>query len=269
MPPSSDLPEHANVNREYWNASADAWVAAGERAWRAPEPTWGIWGVSERDLELLPERMDGLAALELGCGTGYVSAWMARRGARVTGIDLSEAQLATARRLALEHGVELELVHGSAEATPFADASFDFLISEYGAAIWCDPHVWIREAWRLLRPGGRLVFLGHHALAQVCSPYDGSVVGESLIRPYFGMHRIDWRDVSIDPGGIEFALPVGDWFALFNAVGFAVEDYREPRPAPGAPETAFFVRADWAARYPSEQVWKLRKRASDATASGG
>src|SRR5690554_2579729 len=106
---------------------------------------------------------------------------MARRGAKVSAIDNSERQLATARRLAAEHGVELDLHHGNAETTPFADESFDFAISEYGAAIWCDPKLWIPEAYRILKPGGRLVFLGHHALTTACSPLDGSPTGYELV----------------------------------------------------------------------------------------
>ena len=260
-PPEPELPDHARENQGYWNATAADWVAAGERGWQQDEPTWGIWQVHERELRMLPSDMRGLDAVELGCGSAYVSAWMARRGASVTGIDLSQEQLATARRLAREHGVPLTLVHGSAEATPFEAERFDFAISEYGAAIWCDPYVWVPEAYRLLRPGGRLVFLGHHALGQVCSPLDGAPVVERLERPYFGMHRIDWTGVELDPGGIEFALPVSDWFALFHRVGFVVEDYLEPRPPEGAADMAFYVSADWARRYPSEQVWKLRKPA--------
>ena len=105
--------------------------------------------------------MAGMDAIELGCGTGYISGWMARRGACVVGIDNSERQLATARRLAEQHDVSLTLHHGSAETIPLPDASFDFAISEYGAAIWCDPRIWIPEAHRLLRPGADLVFLGN------------------------------------------------------------------------------------------------------------
>ena len=97
--------------------------------------------------------MTGTDAIELGCGTAYISAWMVRRGARVVGIDVSEEQLATARRLATEHDRDLELIHCNAEAVPYPDESFDFAISEYGAAIWADPYKWIPEAWRLLRPG--------------------------------------------------------------------------------------------------------------------
>ena len=252
--------DHVHANREHWNATATEWVAPGERAWSSPDPTWGIWGVPESVLQLLPERMDGLHTIELGCGTGYASAWMARRGAVATGIDTSEEQLATARRLADEHGVNLELVHGDAEATPFDDASFDFAFSEYGAAIWCDPYRWIPEAWRLLKPGGRLVFLATHPLVTVCSPWNGATpVEDRLIRPYFGLHRVDWTKVEIDPGGVEFTLPLEDWFALFRRTGFTVEDRREPRPARGGAETVFFATADWAQRWPTEIVFKLRK----------
>jgi SAM-dependent methyltransferase len=256
-----DLPAHARENRAYWNANS-ARLGRGRRAQLAPEePVWGNWGVPEAELEMLPADMRGMRAVELGCGTGYVSAWMARRGAEVTGIDLSENQLATARRLAAEHGVALTLVHGSAEAAPFEDESFDFAVSEYGAAIWCDPYVWLPEAHRLLRPGGRLVFLGNHPLVHVCAPYDGSAVIESLVRPYFEMHRLDWTGVEVEPGGIEFCLTHAEWHALFRRVGFAVEDYREPRaPAAAADRPASPVSGAWAHRWPSEQVWKLRKR---------
>ena len=53
--------------------------------------------------------------IELGCGTAYISAWLARRGARVVGIDNSVVQLATARRPQREYGLALTLIHGNAE----------------------------------------------------------------------------------------------------------------------------------------------------------
>jgi 2-polyprenyl-3-methyl-5-hydroxy-6-metoxy-1,4-benzoquinol methylase len=137
------MPEHVAVNRTHWDARSPQWIAPAERNWEAVEPDWGIWATPESTLRLLPDDMAGLDAIELGCGTAYVAAWMARRGARVVGIDNSERQLDTARRLARDHGVELTLLHGNAEAVPYDDESFDFAISEYGAAIWCDPYVWI------------------------------------------------------------------------------------------------------------------------------
>jgi len=259
---SKELPFHVQENRRHWDAMADAWVAPGERNWARPVPVWGEWEVPDGDVEMLPADMTGMEAIELGCGTAYVSAWMVRRGANVVGIDNSRRQLATARRLASEHGVELTLIHGNAERVPYPDETFDFAISEYGAAIWCDPAAWIPEAHRLLRPGGHLVFLGNSPLAMLTTPPDGSPATDRLHRDYFGMYRLDWTNVEIDPGGVEFCPTISDWFRLFRETGFDVLDYRELRPGEDAPQQPFHVPREWARRWPSEQVWKVRKRPS-------
>ena len=260
--PSADLPDHVAENRRHWDAEATRWVEPGERAWAQDEPSWGIWGVPNSELPLLAERMDGQRAIELGCGTGYVSAWVRRRGASVYAIDNSAEQLATARRLAAHHGLDdIEWVHGDAESVDQPDASFDVAFSEYGAAIWCDPEVWIPEAHRLLRPGGRLVFLGNHPLAMVCLAADGaSPVGLRLERDYFGLGRLDWTGAAEDPGGIEFNLPISSWMRLFRGVGFDVAAFHEIQAPASADGTAFWVPAEWAKRFPSEQAWELVKR---------
>jgi hypothetical protein len=99
--------------------------------------------------------VEGLDTIELGCGTGYVSAWLARRGARPVGLDNSPVQLATARQFQSELGLPFPLIQGNAGRTPFPDRSFDYAISEYGAAIWWDPYAWIPEAARSFgRAGG-------------------------------------------------------------------------------------------------------------------
>ena len=258
---SENLSEHVAENRRYWDAMADEWVSFGERAWES-EARWGEWEIPNTELPLLADEMHGQRAIELGCGTGYVSAWMRRRGASVYAIDNSEAQLATARRLSDLHGLDdIEWVHGNAETVAQPDGSFDFAISEYGAAIWCEPMAWIGEAHRLLRPGGELVFLGNHPLAMVCSPIDGSApVTERLERAYFDLGRLDWRDAIDEPGGIEFNLPISSWIRLFHDIGFDVIDYIEVRAPESATGIHGTVAAEWAKRFPSEQVWRVRKR---------
>lgn len=252
-----DFPDYVVHNQVHWNKHAGEWVEGGERGW-TDEPDWGMWHIPESDLRLLPDDMTGMDAIELGCGTAYVSAWMSRRGARVVGVDVSEEQLATARRLADQHDVELELVHGNAESVPYPDESFDFAISEYGAAIWADPYKWIPEARRLLRPGGQLVFLGHHPFVIVADDMsDDAPAGWELVNPYFGMHRLDWEDG--EDRGTEFSLPISEWFRLFREAGFGVLDYLELQAPESSDEVRFFVRADWAHDYPSEQIWKLRR----------
>jgi SAM-dependent methyltransferase len=185
--------DHALVNRATWDEDAPNWVQRGREAWAREEPVWGR-GNAESELHLLPD-VAGLDAIELGCGTAYVSAWLMRRGARVVGLDNSSNQLATARMLQEEFGLRFPLVHADAERPPFADASFDFAISQYGAAIWCDPYRWIPEASRILRSGGRLLFETGSPLVMCCFPTDDddAPADTRLHRDYFGMHRFEWR----------------------------------------------------------------------------
>jgi hypothetical protein len=68
------LGDHVAVNRASWDEDAPNWVEAGRRSWATDEPTRGIWGVPESELQLLPDVSRGLDVIELGCGTGYVSA---------------------------------------------------------------------------------------------------------------------------------------------------------------------------------------------------
>ncbi len=252
------LPEHVQRNRTSWDEWAKEFVAPGERAWplRPGEETWGIWGLPEASLHLLPDDLDGKDTIELGCGTGYVSAWLARRGARPVGIDNSEQQIATARRLQAEHGIDFPILHGNAEELPYPDASFDFAISEYGASIWADPYRWVPEAARVLRPGGRLVFLVNGLILALCMEEDEDVPATSTLqRQYFGIHRKDWTD-----GSTNFFLGYGDWIRLLHANGFEVEDLLELQAPLDATKSFGFVDADWAKQWPSEEVWKARKR---------
>ena len=76
-------------NRAAWDRLAADYAGPGLDNWAASGPAWGIWKVPEAQLGVLPPRLDGADALELGCGTGYVCAWLARRGARPVGVDNS------------------------------------------------------------------------------------------------------------------------------------------------------------------------------------
>jgi SAM-dependent methyltransferase len=255
--PDGDLTEPARRNRAAWDAMADEWVPTGERKWARDQPSWGVWDVPEREVGSLPD-VAGLDAIELGCGTAYWSAWLARRGARPTGIDNSAGQLETARRLQREHGLDFPLVHASAEAVPLPDAGFDLALSEYGACHWCDPGLWVPEAARLLRPGGLLVFLTTTPLFQLCVPDElGVLTGDRLIRPYFGMRRFEW----IGDPPVEFNLTYGGWIAELGRSGFAVEALHELRaPEDGDPGRHDFITAEWAHRWPHEAIWVARRR---------
>lgn len=255
---TTDLPEHVAANREAWDRYAQEYVEPGRRAWSTDEVSWGIWGIPEADVHLLPDDVRGHDVVELGCGTAYVSAWLAKRGARPVGIDNSPKQLEAARAFQAEFGLEFPLHLGNAETTPFADASFDGAISEYGAALWADPYAWIPEASRLLRPGGWLMFLTNSAILTVCLPeQEDAAATTSLQRPMFGMHRQVWEgDTSV-----EFHIPHGEWIRLLRENGFEIERLVELQPA--ADSTTRYTNIatlEWARQWPSEEAWIARKR---------
>jgi SAM-dependent methyltransferase len=254
----TELPEHVRRNREQWDSWADEYEALGRRGWAAAEPSWGIWSVPESRVRMLPDDLDGCDAIELGCGTAYVSSWLARRGARPTGLDVSEEQLATARRFQEEFGIEFPLVHGSAEALPFQSESFDLVVSEYGASIWADPFVWIAEAARVLRPEGHIVLLVNGTILMLCLPEADADLpaGTRFQRPYFGMHRWEWdEDESVD-----FHIGYGDWIRVFGENGLEVEELIELQGDPETPPSRhnLFTPA-WASMWPAEEIWRARK----------
>jgi SAM-dependent methyltransferase len=249
--------EHVVANRASWDADADNWVERGRVLWERDEPRWGIWQVPEEELRILPD-VAGLDAIELGCGTAYVSSWLARRGARPVGLDNSARQLATAARFQEEFGIRFPLVHADAERVPFRDEAFDLAISEYGAAIWCDPYRWIPEASRILRAGGRLIFLGHSYLAMLTFPDEDLPASEQLQRDHFGMHRFDWPDAE---GAVEFAITHGDMIRTLRDAGFEVERLVEVRaPADAETPTDPLATAAWSRRWPVEEGWTATKR---------
>jgi len=253
----TDLPEHARRNRARLDQLAPQYVEAGERSWASNVPAWGIFQVPETELRLLPDDLAGKDAIELGCGKAYVSSWMARRGARVVGVDNSAAQLETAQRLQRLHGLSFELIHCNAEAIPLADASFDFAISEYGACLWADPERWVPEAARLLRPGGTLVFLTNAFLLTLCAADDeNAAAGTMLLRPEFGMKRVEWPG---DPG-VEFHLSHGNWIRVLRRAGFEIEDLMALQAPEDGTTRYTFVTRDWARQWPHEEVWTARKK---------
>jgi SAM-dependent methyltransferase len=132
----SSEPDSVAVNRELWTRSNAEYTdrqALGK--WMQDEIDWGTWGIPESRVGALPD-LAGMDVVELGCGTAYVSAWLAKRGARPIGVDPTPTQLETARRCMAETGIEFRLVEAPAESVPLPDASADLVISEYGASIY-------------------------------------------------------------------------------------------------------------------------------------
>lgn len=244
--------EDAAVNRELWTqANAEYTDDHALRAWAAEDITWGVFNVSERQLGVLGE-VAGLDVVELGCGTAYISAWLAKRGARPVGVDLTPAQLSTARRCQDRFGLWFPLVEADAGAVPLRAGRFDLAISECGASLWCEPARWIPEAARLLRPGGRLIFHTVGLLVAMCLPAETGPAGQALIHPQRAVRR-----VQIPGAGVEFHPSHGEWIQLLRTAGFVIDALHELYAPPGASTHPYYelATADWARQWPVEELW--------------
>jgi SAM-dependent methyltransferase len=213
-----------------------------------------VWQLPESELQVLGDVRDK-DVLELGCGAAQWSIALHALGARVIGLDNSSAQLEHARTLMARAGADFPLVHSGAEATPFADASFDIVFCDHGAMAFADPHRTVPEAARLLRPGGLLAFSMNTPILDLAWPLGADHPSERLLLDYWDLHVLE------GPGEpVEFQLPYGAWIALFRENGFVVEDLIELRPPTDA--TSSYRDAQdraWARRWPMEHIWGVRR----------
>ena len=100
----------------------------------------------------------GASVLDVGCGTGVVGLTAARLGARVTGVDLTPELIARAKENSALMGVAADWRQGDVEALPLPDASFDFVVSQFGHMFAPRPEVAVREMLRVLKRGGVIAF---------------------------------------------------------------------------------------------------------------
>ena len=244
------------VNRAVWAVVNEQHTdAAAMGAWQRPELGWGIFGVPESELGVLGD-VRGLRVVELGAGTAYVSAWLAGHGAQVVAVDLSEHQLATARRCQRRTGVVFPLLQADGEAVPLAAGCADLVVSEHGVGVWCDPDGWVPEAARLLRPGGRLVFLVNSVLSALCVPETEGPAGDRLLRALPSVATVRWPG-----GGVEHHPSHGAWIEVLRRHGFTVEALRELYAPRSAPPHDYYsiVTPEWAGRWPAEEMWVARR----------
>ena len=243
------------LNRALWTQiNAEHTDGSAEQAWSHAAVTWGLFHVPETEVNAFGD-VAGLDVLELGCGTAYFSSWLARRGARCVGLDATRAQLRTAHRCREQTGIDLALVEANGEHVPFRHDSFDLVFSEYGASLWCDPHLFIGEAARLLRPEGKLVFLTNSVLASLCVPDEEGPAGTELLRPQRALRRVTWPG-----GGVEFHPGHGEVIAILRRHGFTVEALHELYAPENAAAHGYYDVAspEWAAQWPIEDLWVAR-----------
>ena len=133
----------------------------------------------------------------------------------------------------------------------------DVVLSVEASHACRNDRAFLHEVARVLRPGGRLVFLTHSLLIALCAPDSGPAT-DRLVRDQRGLRELTY------PGeeGIEFHLSHGDWIATLTRHGFAVQALHELYAPEGAEPTRYeWVTPQWARRWPVEEIWSATRSA--------
>ena len=237
--------------RRYWDALAP--VYARITRIRTDDFHWGPQIPGERELRLLPPLGPGSTALELGCGEGQNSVFLAKKGVRCEALDVSEGQLAHARALAAREGVRIGFRRQSLEdfaAAPPPDAPFDLVHSSHALEFVEDPGAVVRAMAAAAKQGGTVAVSAVHPLFNgdwiegEWEDESGRGAGDAgaglFLRSYFSPPD-DVRDDAFGHA-VSRAWPVSSWFGWFRAAGLEVTALLEPPATPDAPYTS----DDWA-----------------------
>ena len=261
MTDAASTGDHVRDNRASWEQDSAGYQernAAQLNRW--DRLGWGVYDAPEEEVQALGD-VSGLDALEFGCGACQFGIKVAMRGARVTGLDFSHAQLRQGMTNMEATGVGFPIVEADGERTPFRDGSFDLVFCDHGVMGFADPLVTVPEVARLLRPGGWFVFNNTTPFIWTVWADDDedAPAGTELKRSYFGSRRWDHDDDG--ERWSDFQLTYGGWIRLFREHGFAIEDLIELRPAEETASTTYegYASIEWARRFPAEQIWKVRK----------
>lgn len=136
----------------------DAFKAMQRQGWAHFAPLENATMMPAAELVAFAGVRAGQKVLDVACGTGVVAITAARAGARVTGLDLTPELIERARYNAQLAGMVVEWHEGDVEKLPFADGTFDVVVSQFGHIFAPRPAVAIAEMLRVLKPGGTIAF---------------------------------------------------------------------------------------------------------------
>jgi SAM-dependent methyltransferase len=242
---------------DWWNAWADEFQETGDIEVTV---AFGPGASVGDDLGLLGD-VEDTRAIELGCGGGQFGLALAERGADVTGVDLSEAQLAHARENAAERDADVDFVESSVtDLDAFDDESFTLAFSAFAFQWVEDLEAALAEAYRVLEPGGRLVYSVDHPFYKTMDPET-----HEPARSYFTNEPRRVYSEGFDAEMVVYSRGIGETVELLTDVGFDVEAIREPGyEDPDAYENAFgSFEPELMADVPPTVVYAARKPACE------
>ncbi len=232
--------DHEEVGR-FWNANADAWTKLA----RAGYDVYRDYLNTPAFFAILPD-VNGLAGLDIGCGEGHNTRLLAKRGARMTAIDIAQVFIDYAKQAEEDEPLGIDYRVASAVNLPFAEAAFDFATGFMSFMDIPETGRVLAEAYRVLRPGGFLQFSISHPCFD--TPHRRNLRDEHgrtyaiEVGNYFRSldgEISEWIFGAAPPqatqGLPQFKIPrftrtVSQWLNLLIDVGFVIERVEEPYP---------------------------------------
>ena len=236
------------LNRAHWDALAAVHGDGGDAYYDVDALVAGTRGLSRVEDEAVGD-VAGRDVLHLQCHIGFDSVVLARRGARVTGADFSPASLAKARALADRCGVEVAFVEADAtNLPPELHGRFDVVYATVGVLCWIgDLDAWFGQVAAALRPGGRLVLVDIHPLANTIGSLDPLVLdfpyggGAAQVFDEDGSYAAPDARVGATRT-VEFPHSLGEIVTAALGAGLRVEALREHLEADFDPRGSFLRR---------------------------
>lgn len=222
-------------NARYWDATADLYQRETRISTR--DFHYGPLLPGDGELGLLPDPLPGLRCLEVGCGAGQNSIFLASRGAVCTALDVSEGMLRHGRNLAEQAGVEIDFREVNMDRLTGEDlggmgpGGFDLVHSIYALPFASDPAGVVKACAELLAPGGCLLFATGHPV------YAGEWAETEDEAGLFLQSYFDPADDLRSPGeGHEGAVartcPISEVTDWIRDAGLGLDRFLEPRPLP-------------------------------------
>lgn len=216
--------------KNWWNATADYFQDEADVPLAIH---YGTGSPDESILNLIDQDLDGKEVLELGCGAAQGGIAFSKKGAKVTGIDISQEQLKFAEKLCEEHDVEIELHQGDiTNLEMIEDESYDFIYSAY-AFQWIENLQKVfAEASRVLNPGGTFLFSLPHPMFHYLDNQDLDEPTE-LDNHYLDSGVTDVENLEEDGEEVEMIIYRRTFQELVNGLiqkGFTIKQVEEPDP---------------------------------------
>jgi len=224
---SENADDHVRTNKQHWDAMATRdWPKKANLRKKIRDDAPYLEMMEPKIAPYLKD-INGRKVIVLQFGDGLVMLACAKKGAVVTGVDLSGEQVRLAREAAAYCGVDVKLVEADCQNLPksIPRNDFDLAVAECGIFIWIENlDAWMRNAYRVLKSGGKLIVSDFHPLSIIAEETDGAV---TFRKSYFDQHPKIYQPEENAPPAVEFLWKISDIMNAAIQAGFQVDRLEE------------------------------------------